>query len=85
MQSGLTQQLRELDQQAHQQLEVTQLATGIETFCQRIQPTLEHLSFVQRRQLVELLIDRILVDGHQVEIRYAIPTSDKGALLPFVI
>ena len=85
LQSGLTQQLRELDQQAHQQLEVTQLATGIETFCQRIQPTLEHLSFVQRRQLVELLIDRILVDGHQVEIRYAIPTSDKGALLPFVI
>jgi site-specific DNA recombinase len=85
MQSGLLQQLRDLDHQAQQQTEVAQLATGIETFCQRLQPTLEHLTFAQRRQLVELLIDRILVDEHQVEIRYAIPTSDKGALLPFVI
>ncbi len=84
-QSGLTQQLHELQKQAQQQLEVAQLATGIQDFCQHLQPTLEQLNFVQRRQLVELLIDRIIVDDHQVEIRYAIPTSEKGALLPFVI
>ena len=85
MQNGLAQQLRELDLQAQQQTEVAQLATGIETFCQRIQPTLAQLTFAQRRQLVELLIDRIIVDDHQVEIRYALPTSEKGAQLPFVI
>ena len=85
LETGLTQQVRDLDRQAQQHTEVARFATGIERFCQRIQPTLQQLDFAQRRQLVELLIDRILVDDHQVEIRYAIPTSDKGALLPFVI
>ena len=35
------------------------------SFCQRIQPTLEQLAFAQRKRLVELLIDRIIVDEHQ--------------------
>ncbi len=77
-QSGLTQQLRQLEAQAQKQIEVTALATGIQAFCQRIQPTLEQLSFAQRRQLVELLIDRVIVDNDKVEIRYVIPTSPKG-------
>ena len=39
---------------------------------------LDELDFAQRRQLVELLIDRVIVDEGKVEIRYAIPTSPKG-------
>ena len=36
---------------------------------------LDQAGFEQRRQLVELLIDRVVVtDGH-VEIRYVIPTT----------
>jgi site-specific DNA recombinase len=30
--------------------------------------------FEQRRQLVELLVDRVVVTDGQVEIRYVIPT-----------
>jgi site-specific DNA recombinase len=85
MQQGLTQQLHELGLQAQQQLEVAQLATHIESYCQRLQPTLAQLTFAQRRQLVELLIDRVIVDDHQVELRYAIPTSARGEQFPFVI
>jgi site-specific DNA recombinase len=85
LQHGLTQQLRQLEAQAQQQFETANLAQHIEAFCQRLQPTLEQLDFAQRRQLVELLVDRVIVDDDKVEIRYAIPTSPKGELHPFVI
>jgi len=82
-QRGLTQQLRQLEVQAQQQLDTTKLATGIEDFCRRLQPTLAQLSFAQRRQLVELLIDRVIVDDAKVEIRYVIPTAPAGEQAPF--
>ena len=52
-QHGLTQQLRQRDAQAQQPVNVAALAQGIETFCQRMQSTLDNLTFAQRRQLVE--------------------------------
>ena len=82
-QHGLTQQLRQLELQAQKQLDVVKLATHIEGFCQRMAPTLEQLSFAQRRQLVELLIDCVIVDDDKVEIRYVIPTGPKGEHTPF--
>ena len=36
------------------------------------------LTFEQRRELVTLLIDRVVVDDEKVEIRYVIPTSPAG-------
>ena len=74
-QNGLQQQLRQLEHQAQKQIETLTLANNIQEFCQRIQPTLDNLNFEQRRQLVELLIDRVIVDDEKVEIRYVIPTS----------
>lgn len=77
-QNGLQQQLRQLENQAEKNIEIQTLANNIQEFCLRIQPTLDNLSFDQRRQLVELLIDRVIVDDEKVEIRYVIPTSPKG-------
>ena len=77
-QNGLQQQLRQLEHQAQKQIETLTLANNIQEFCQRIQPTLDNLNFEQRRQLVELLIDRVIVDDDKVEIRYVIPTSPNG-------
>jgi len=82
-QQGLTQQLRQLDAQAQQHVDVAALAQGIEAFCRRTQPTLDNLTFAQRRQLVELLIDRVIVNDAQVEIRYVVPTGPKGETTPF--
>jgi len=82
-QQGLAQQLRQLDLQAQQQVDVAALAHGIETFCHRIRPTLDHLTFAQRRQLATLLIDRVIVSDGQVEIRYVVPTGPKGETVPF--
>jgi len=82
-QHGLTQPLRQLDAQAQQHVDVASLAQGIEAFCRCAQPTLDDLTFVQRRQLVELLIDRVIVNDSQVEIRYVVPTGPKGETTPF--
>ncbi len=80
---GLSHQLRQLDAQAQKHINLAVVAAGIEDFCQRIQPTLQSLSFSQRRQLVELLIDRVIVNDDQVEIRYAVPTGPEGEQVPF--
>jgi len=82
-QHGLTQQLRQLDAQAQQHVNVAALAQGIEAFCQRMHSTLDHLTFAQRRQLVELLIDRVIVNDAQVAIRYVVPTGPTGETTPF--
>jgi site-specific DNA recombinase len=72
---SLAAQEQRLSVEAAQQREVAGLVTHIDAFCQRIEAGLASATFEQRRQLVELLIDRVIVTDEQVEIRYAIPTS----------
>ena len=76
--SALHRQQRQLEAQVQKQLDVVELAAGIGDLCKRIQPTLSTLTFQQRRELVTLLIDRVVIDDDKVEIRYAIPTSPQG-------
>jgi site-specific DNA recombinase len=82
-QQGLSQQLRQLEAQAQQQVATAALAQGLEAFCQRLHPTLDQLTFAQRRQLVELLIDHVIVPHDQVEMRYGVPTGPTGETTPF--
>src|SRR5881392_2475617 len=78
----LTQQ-RQLDAIAEQRLELRAVADGIEAFCQTVHAGLATATFAQRRLLVELLIDRVVVTDGEVEIRYVLPTSLDGPHLPF--
>ena len=71
-------QLQQLQKEAQKQINIKQIAQGIEGFCRRTGQTLDQLEFQQRRQLIELLVDRVVVDDQSVEIRYVIPTSPKG-------
>ena len=75
---GLVQQGQHLDGQAARQSDIAAQVRGAEAFCQRVQAGLADASFAQRRQLVELLIDRVVVTGDEVEIRYVVPTSSRG-------
>ena len=81
--ASLAAQQRQLDAAAGQRLELQAVADGIETFCQSIRAGLATATFTQRRQLVELLIDRVVVTDDQVEIRYVLPTSPDGPHRPF--
>jgi hypothetical protein len=59
------------------------VAGGIEAFCQTVRSGLATATFAQRRLLVELLIDRVVVTDGEVEIRYVLPTSPDGPHLPY--
>ena len=79
----LAAQQRQLDAITQQRLELSAVADGIEAFCQTIRAGLATATFDQRRQLAELLIDRVIVTDDQVEIRYVLPTSPDGPHRPF--
>jgi site-specific DNA recombinase len=72
---ALAEQERQLESQVDRQTEVAILAASVEEFCQRVQEGLASATFERRRQLVELLIDRVIVTNGEVEIRYVIPTT----------
>ena len=76
-------QQRQLDAIAQQRLDLGAVARGIQAFCQTVRAGLTTATFAQRRQLVELLIDRVVVVDGDVEIRYVLPTSPDGPHPPF--
>ena len=76
-------QQRQLDAAAGQRLELRVVTDGIEAFCRTVRAGLATATFEQRRQLAELLIDRVIVTDGQVEIRYVLPTSPDGPHRPF--
>ena len=74
-QRQLERQARQLDAQADRQKELAGLSGAIEEFCQRVRQGLAQATFEQRRSLVELLIDRVIVTDGEVEVRYMMPTD----------
>ncbi len=80
---ALNQQLIELSAQADQQAHLAGYAAGMKQFAARVAGTLANATFDQKRQLVELLIDRVIVKDDEVEIRYVIPTSPAGEKFRF--
>ena len=79
----LAEQQRQLDAIAEQRLEFSAVADGIEAFCATVRAGLASATFAQRRLLVELLLDRVVVTDAEVEIRYVLPTSRDGPHPPF--
>jgi site-specific DNA recombinase len=76
-QAAVTTQLDQLAGRTTQQQELAGISQTIREFCTRVEQGLAAASFEQKRELVELLIDRVVVTGEEVEIRYAIPTSTR--------
>jgi site-specific DNA recombinase len=72
-----------LARQMAQQHDLAQMTAQIESFCTRVQQGLAQATFEQKRQLVELLLDRVVVTDEEVEIRYVIPTSPRSETIPF--
>jgi site-specific DNA recombinase len=80
---ALERQRRQLEAHVDQHQAVTQVMASIEGFCEQVQQGLAQATFAQRRQLVELLIDRVIVTDGDVEIRYVIPTSPTSVHVRF--
>jgi site-specific DNA recombinase len=76
-------QYQQLEVQASERLEVAQVAGAAERFCAGVRAGLAQATFEQKRHLVELLIDQVIVADEEVEIRYVMPISPTGARQPF--
>jgi len=72
---ALGRQEEQLRSDAARQQQLAGIAASLEAFRERVQGGLAQASFEQRRQLVLLLIDRVVVTDADVEIRYVLPTS----------
>jgi len=89
-QRELVQQRDDLQTQARQlahvseQLDQARAAIPtIQALCERLQAGLAQATFAQRRELIELLIDCVIVTDDQVEIRYVIPTTEASTHVRF--
>jgi site-specific DNA recombinase len=80
---ALAEQETQLSAQAHKHTEVAGLAVAIDDFCARVRDGLANASFEQKRSLIELLIDRVIVADSEVEIRYVIPTHPRSKQVRF--
>jgi site-specific DNA recombinase len=81
--SVIAEQKRQLEANVGHHDQLAAMVQSIEAFCQRVQQGLSEATFEQKRQLIELLVDRVVVTGEEVEIRYVIPTSPKGETMRF--
>ena len=72
---ALGRQADQLEAQVDRRAELAGWAASAADFCRRVQAGLAAADFARKRQLVELLIDRVLVSDGEVEIRYVIPLS----------
>ena len=66
---------REVAAQGERLVQVSSIAQSTTQVLNGLRVGLGQADFEQRRQLVELLIDRVVVTDGQVEIRYVIPTT----------
>ena len=80
---ALLAQKRQLEATARERTELSGIADSIERFCEQVKAALFDATFEQKRALVELLIDRVIVADEEVEIRYVVPTSPEGPHQPF--
>ena len=81
--ASLQVQQHQLTALAQQRLEFGKVAASIEGFCAQVRAGLDNATFPQKRLLVELLIDQVVVTDDDVEIRYVVPISHNGARQPF--
>ena len=81
--AALAAQERQLRAQSHQHMKLAGIVGSVEDFCERVRSGLANATFEQRRKLVELLIERVIVTDEEVEIRYVIPTDPSSEQVRF--
>ncbi|MCA1600646.1 MAG: recombinase family protein [Acidobacteria bacterium] len=68
----------ELEQQAERRNELKGMVSRLEDYCRRVSEALAGANFEQKRRLIELLIDRVVVTEEEIDVRYVVPTSASG-------
>jgi site-specific DNA recombinase len=74
-QQALGQQETALREQGQNRQAFAVMLQSVNDFVHRVRGGLAHATFAQRRQIVELLVDRVVIFADEIEIRYVIPTT----------
>src|SRR5262249_29791720 len=80
---ALERQVDHLEAEARRHQDLAGLTASVEAFCARIRTGLQDATWQQQRQLVELLIDRVIVTDADVEIHYVLPTASASEQVRF--
>jgi hypothetical protein len=80
---ALLEQELQLQVQVDRRVELAGVVASVEDFCRRVQAGLSEATFEQKRMLVELLVDRVVVTNAEVEIRYVVPIRPTGETTRF--
>jgi site-specific DNA recombinase len=80
---ALDEQAKQIESQVERTVELAGVVSSVEDFTARIRRGLANATFEQKRHLVELLIDRVVVKNEEVEIRYVVPTNSASEQVYF--
>src|SRR5262249_58971868 len=80
---AVARQVDQLEAEARRQQDLAGVVQSVEAFCARVRTGLTQPTWEQKRQLVELLIDRVVVTDADVEIHYVIPTTPASEQVRF--
>jgi hypothetical protein len=69
--------LDELETANRQRIKVDDLLGSVEAFAQKLRQRLEDLSFEERRQVVLLLIERVVIRGEEITIEHVVPLEGR--------
>jgi site-specific DNA recombinase len=71
----LRERVREIEQQRSERTAELRLLEGLETFCTSIREAMEEPSFTVQQKVLQLVVNRIVVEDHQVIIEHVVPTG----------
>jgi site-specific DNA recombinase len=78
--SQAQEQIRDIQTAEKEEINYKKIFESIETFCNVIKQGIEHASFNDKRRIVELLIEEIVVTNGKVEIHHIIPFGKNANL-----
>lgn len=74
----LVDRLQELQQQRQAREQEIRLLQGLEGFCTSLRDALANPAFAVKQKVLQLVVDRIIVEDTQLVIRHVIPTGPIG-------
>jgi site-specific DNA recombinase len=74
-QQVLRQRLGELQHQRQERAQELRLLQGLDGFCTSIRSALTEPSFAVKQKVLQLVVDRIIVEDTQLVIRHIVPTG----------
>jgi site-specific DNA recombinase len=74
--SQIQQQIRELKAVERNEVNDQKIFNSIQTFCEAVKRGIENASFEEKRRIVELLVEEVIVTNGKVEIKHIIPTDN---------